>query len=79
MKKKSKFSKREVLSKGPTPTEVKLLGVVRKIHRETGLPVSSSEITAITKTHRTGIRLHLTHMIEKGLIVKSSHKFYLPA
>lgn len=79
MKKKKPLSKREVLSKGPTPMEVKIYNIVKSIHKETGLPVAAGQIKEVTETHRTGILVHLTKMINKGLIVKSSHKFYLPA
>lgn len=85
MKKKKPLSRRDVLAKGATPTEVKIFEIVQKIHKETGLPVSSGEIIEVEaetredKRHRTGLTVLLNSMIEKGLIVKPSHKFYIPA
>lgn len=67
--------------KGATPTEIDLFRHIAAIHQSTALPCRASQIARRyrKKRHRTMFTMHLKNMVKKGIIKKTSRKFYVPA
>lgn len=70
-----------LLKKKATPTEADLFRAVAACYASTRAPVMASQIARRyrKKRHRTSFTNHLMSMVQKGIIKKTSRKFYVPA
>lgn len=75
--KKNKIGK--ILSEAKaTPTESDIYKIVVKQFQKLERPLTNSDIAKVHGTWRTNIRYHLMNLERKELIMRVSHKFYVP-